>query len=220
MTSRPFLAGIATVAFCSLLAGCGGPAEDNASTAMTRLQSEIEKNLPKGWKVGLAKDSGVDFGNRANPEDILAWRTEKALLRQHGAPVTEGTVARAPVHLFFTLKVCPFVKPEEYPGIYKKNSEIKKQHDKWNRTVSHIPRGTDGKPAPRGDEERKQVGEYNVEYPKLPPYNPDLPVYYYSVLAFKLWDSRPVLEPEDRLLQQEMNAVFVAIEKPLTKYRP
>jgi hypothetical protein len=219
MTTRDFLVGAATVAFCVLLAGCGGPASDPAATAATRLHSEIGRNLPKGWKTGMARDSAVDFGARAAPDDLLIWRPEKALLRQRGVPNAEETAVRTPVCLFFTLKVCPFIKPEEYPAVYKANREVKRQHDYWNKTVSHIPRNTKGEPAPRGDEEAEQVGRYNKEYPKLPPYNPDLPTHYYDGLAFKFWDSRPVLEPEDRMLQQEMNAVFFAITKALTAYR-
>lgn len=219
MRSDSILSCIVMVAACALFAGCGGSPEDPASISMTRLQSDIAKNLPKGWNLGIAKDSGIDFGTYAKPTDLLIWKTEKAILRRPGSAVDEEAKVRAPVQLFFALKFSPFVKPEEYPGIYKANSLIKKQHDYWNKTVSHIPRGADGRPAPRGDEEKLQVAEYNKEYPKLPPYNSELPTHYYGVMGLRVWDSRPILEPEDRMLQQEMNATYFAITKPLISYK-
>lgn len=208
------------VAACFLAAGCGGPAAETPATVMARLHAEISKNLPKGWKVGLAKESGVDVGTWAGPDDVVIWRTEKTLLRQHGVAATEGAAEpRTPVHLFFVLKTRNFINPEEYATASKTNAAIKKTHDWWNKSVSHIPRNAKGELMPRGDEERLPTSRYNAEYPKLPPYDADFPTHYYKMLAFKVWDSRKTLEPEDRLLQQEMNAVSVAITKPLSVYR-
>jgi hypothetical protein len=206
--------GIAAV----ILVGCGGSGEENAGTVSSQLINAVGKNLPEGWNAGLAGDSGIDCGSRALPGDIVVWRTEKALLRQHGAQESEAT-GRSPVTLFFVLKVCPFIKPEDFPAEYKTNSEIKKQHDTMRRTVAHIPRDAKGQLAPRGDEEILAAASYNREYPKLPKYSADMPTHHFKTMAIKVWDSRPVLEPADRLVQQEMNTVFFAITKPMSSYR-
>lgn len=210
---------VAAVSACLVLASCSEPLENTPDTALKKLQETIAENLPKGWQIGKAKDSGVAFTPPTQPDDLLVWKTEKVVLRKKPSMADAEAAAPEPVNVYFTLSVCPFISPEEYPSIYATNKAIKAQHDYWNKTISHIPKSTKGEPMPRGVEESEQVGKYRQEYPKLPPHNPNLPTHYYGVLAFKLRDWRGVQEPEDRKAQTEMNTAFVVITRPLTLYR-
>jgi hypothetical protein len=201
------------------LAACSSQVEEGPEAAMNKFQQNIAENLPPGWAIGIAKDTVVAFTPPTAPEDILVWKTNKVLLRKKGGSASEESSIPEPVNVYFTITPRPYISPEEYPDRYATNKAIKAQHDYWNKTVSHIPRNTKGEPNPRGVEESEQVGRYMREYPKLPPYDTDLPTHYFGKLAFKLRDWRTVQEPEDRKAQTEMNTAYVVITKALTVYK-
>lgn len=215
MKSCPAVAAFA----CLLFAGCGAAPQDSPETAIPKLISTISENIPKGWKVGIAKDTGVTFVPEVKPDDIVVWKTEKVVLRRRPRMADDDGSAPEPVHVCFTLTPRPFIPPEDYPTVYATNKAIKAQYDYWNKTVAHMPRSVRGDPTPRGDEEALQVSKYKQAYKALPPYDENLPTHYYGVVAFKLWDSRPVMEPEERTAQTEMNTAYVVITREITLYR-
>lgn len=201
------------------LAACSSQVEEGPGAAMKKLMEDIKENLPPGWAIGIAKDTGVAFTPPTAPDDILVWKTNKVVLRRKGGSASDEPSMPEPVFVYYTISPRPYISPQEYPDRYATNKAVKAQHDYWNKKVSHIPRNTKGELQPRGTEESEQVGSYMSEYPKLPPYDPDLPTHYSGQLAFKVRDWRAVQEPEDRKAQTEMNMAFVVITRPLTPYR-
>jgi hypothetical protein len=217
MNERRALTTLPLVLLCTMLAGCGEKAPDDQSTELTRLKTNLAKSLPKGWQVGTAKDSGVAFVPPTKPDDILVWKTDKVLLRRRAAE-TVGAEPQ-PVHIYFTLAPQPFISPEAYSTIYASNNAIKAEHDLLEKRVGHIPRNKDGEFLTRGGTDSETVGSYKARKKELPPYQVDLPDYYFGQLAFCLRDWRKIQEPEERLPQTEMNTAYYAITKLLTQYK-
>jgi len=177
------------------------------------LLHRIEAALPKGWRISYEKGSS-----------LLTIDRDEAVVASHesiNAPIG-GWEKPGLMKLHFSLRVIPFVSPDEYRRLSAENNEIQAELSVlYEQLVSRgLPHKFDGFLG-RTDEEKAAVARYNA----LKISQHSLPDYYFEDISFVIWDwlddeSRGAwIYIEDKAILEECERVQKKVLELLTQYK-
>jgi hypothetical protein len=198
-----------------LAAGCADQASGPERT-IEDLRNRLQSKVLKGWQVDYARNVAWPLEPPTQPGDLVVYKAEKVKI---GPPRPSAQAPADPQAIYYTISIKPFIPPDHYPDLWKKNEAIRKEHARVLRTVANVPRSPTGELMPRGTAEGLQVADFQKEYEALPPYDHDMPTHYYGNVGLVIRDWRKVLVPENRDHQQEMNQIYALLYMAVQEYK-
>jgi hypothetical protein len=215
---------LVVAAACLVVACPARGAEKEDADSLERLQSEIQRSLPAGWTATI--DPAFRESPRIDDEKpaLVVKSADKLPVEGQFPGAAPGQEPfKESRHVEIVLAVCPFLTPEQFAGVRRKNEDVTKARAKVEGRLRDIPWAyKGGSPIPpsafrpRDDRDRRLVLEYALFWNRteLQP----LPTHYAESLSFDM-----ALPPEyshitDRSKAREYDEIVNALKRLLTSY--